>query len=317
MTDLVVRVCSLSHQETSWVDFTQNGIEQLALNENRWKNQVFDQIPFKEVAGDEGRIPVAIICEIDDKNYILTVEGDSVIFKESELPLMIPSETSEFIFYQRWDDNGFTSLESSLERGSYLACINGGSNLILKRCSENEIDETAKFDFEKVPTSESLIIQPDIPNIPYHFRNIHSDLLIANPTDSIATFKSDGHPEGEQAVFYLNTYKSNDMSSNALPVAISCHVGEKNYILCVQSNSVILKEGNLPEVIPSMTSEYIFYANEFSAAQPDNHLLKFESSCERQCFLGWQTTDPEKKLMLKKEVNDVDETKCFALKEKN
>ncbi|KAM3922926.1 interleukin-18-like [Leptodactylus fuscus] len=271
---------------------------------------------FKEVAGDEGRIPVAITCKIDNKNYIFTVEGDSVILKESKLPQRILSKTSEFIFYRRRHDNGFISLESSLERGSYLACSDDDSNLKLKRCSEDEIDETAKFDF-KILVLHSFVKQPDPPNIPYHFRNIHSDLLIANPRDSIATFKSDGHPEGEQAVFYLNTYRSNDMSSNALPVAISCHVGRKNYILCVQSNSVILKEGKLPEIIASRTSEYIFYVTEFSDPQPDNHLLKFESSSEQKCFLAWQTTDLERKLILKKEVNDIDETKRFALKEKN
>ncbi|KAG9464356.1 hypothetical protein GDO78_020069 [Eleutherodactylus coqui] len=99
----------------------------------------------------------------------------------------------------------------------------------------------------------------------------------------------------------MNIYR--ELATNdGLPVIFSCKVDNKNYLLCVQNNSVIIKESELPEEIPTETSELIFYVKEFSnghSAFCFESSLKFEPPTEQRFCLAWNKDDPVKKLILK------------------
>ncbi|XP_071969339.1 uncharacterized protein [Engystomops pustulosus] len=150
---------------------------------------------------------------------------------------------------------------------------------------------------------------------PFYFKNSNMDLLIANLEKSIVTFGLKNPTKDEKAVFYVNRY-AEIAESKGLPVVISCTVSGRNYFLCARSNSVVLQESELPEEIPTKTSEFIFYMINFS---PGDNGFRFESSLnleppeQRFCF-AWDHTDPSKNVILKPHQEDVtDETMRILL----
>ncbi|XP_066465456.1 uncharacterized protein [Eleutherodactylus coqui] len=252
---------------------------------------------------------VAISSRNGHLKHILCVENNSIILKEGELPDEILSETNEFIFYQRYsgvptDPKVFDDLtkdvifESSAKRGFFLACSDDGRNLILKR--PTEADKTTSFFMALAFDNSIMGFKPyDLEGkMPCHIRNAHDYLLVVHPEESVATFELDGDAKGEEAMFYMNIYK--ELAFNdGLPVIFSCEIDNKNYLLCVEKNSVIIKKGELPREIPSKTSELIFYAKEFSAGYGAYRLessLRFGPSLEQIFCLAW---NKEKKLILK------------------
>lgn len=267
---------------------------------------------YKDCAGLGNGEPVGISCEIGDKNYLLCVASNSLILKEGVVPEKIPTEASEFIFYQRNFLDKYRTYESSLKSGFFLAFNEEDWNLILKPYHKDELDTNAAF-LSRTSKQESFKV--GLTQIPCYLLNNNNDLLIAHPEESIATFESDGQSKEEHAIFYQDIYRELALSDKGLPVALSCKVGDKNYHLCAANNSVILKEGELPKEIPETTSELIFYRKQFS----DGHSsCRFESSLKQNNFLAWNTEDPKRKMILKPNAEDViDETMKFDLEDKS
>ncbi|XP_040282514.1 uncharacterized protein LOC120996577 [Bufo bufo] len=264
---------------------------------------------YKEI-GDGNSIPVAISCQIGSTNYLLCIESNSVILKETELPEEIPEEASEYIFYKRDCDDENVTFESSVERGFCLGCSEDDQCLVLKPYLEDEFDASKAF-LLKYSLQESFKINTGKKH-PYNFQNIHEDLLVAHPKESAVTFDSVGDVKAENTTFYMNVYS--ELGPNeGLPVTISCKVDDKNYFLCVDSDSVILKEGELPEVIPANTSELIFYAKAFANGTSS---LRFESSSVKDFCIAWNSTDS--KVILKQySENNLDETIKMCLTERD
>ncbi|XP_056400757.1 uncharacterized protein LOC130294632 isoform X2 [Hyla sarda] len=265
---------------------------------------------YKDVIGGKDGVPVVISCELNDKTYLLCVESDSVILKEIEVPEIIPSETSEFIFFKRNLCEKFRTFESSSMSGFFLALSEEDQSLTLKPYDEDKQD---LFTFLLEPSKlESFKASPII-TIPCHFWNNFHDLLIAHPEESIAKFEPEGHVEVEKATFFLDTYRELALTNKGIPMTISCKVDNKTYLLHAENNSVILKERELPKEIPTKNSELIFYRAYFSDGKSS---CRFESSSNENFCLACNIEDPEKKLMLKKyAVNDIDETMKFDLEE--
>ncbi|KAG8569263.1 hypothetical protein GDO81_014326 [Engystomops pustulosus] len=266
---------------------------------------------YKKVTGNGEDLPVAITCKIGNKNYLLCIENNLVILKESELPKVITSETSEFIFYKRNSFSEATVFEPSVMSGFYLACSEDGRDLILKPYYGDKSDKTAEI------TVAMLAFKGTKKRTSHYLQNSNKDFLIALPEESIATFESKNPETDEKAVFYLTTYRDTS-PANSLPVVISCQVNKKNYLLCARKDSVILKQSELPEEIPTKTSEFIFYMINFSHG--DNG-FRFESSVNVESgkfCLAWNHEDPRKKLILKPyRKEETDETMRFLLIEKS
>ncbi|XP_075694888.1 uncharacterized protein LOC142661391 [Rhinoderma darwinii] len=268
---------------------------------------------YKELAGNSDEIPVVISCTIGQDNYLLCVENDSVILKESEVPFTIPSEKSEFIFYQRDSFNQFTSFESSLNRGFCLAWSLEDQNLMLKPCPTDEFDETTLFFLDSI--ADLYFVLKHKEKILYNILNVHENLLIAQPEKFTAIFGSNEDAGAKETMFFLNIYNEGADHNSGLPVTISHELDESNYVLCVENDSVIFKKTPVPVEIPEKTSEFIFYIKEFSVGDSSYYL---ESSLKPGFCLSWSTEDPEKKLMLKPYPQDgKDETLSFILNEKS
>ncbi|XP_069804099.1 uncharacterized protein [Dendropsophus ebraccatus] len=258
-------------------------------------------------------VPVVLSCELNDKTYLLCVECNSVVLKESEVPEKIESETSEFIFYKRELYTECRTFESSVESGYFLAWNEEDGSLGLRPYDQDELDESAAF-YLKAVRLEAFKGVPMAP-IPCHFWNNHNDLLIAHPEQSVVKFEPEAHVEAEKATFFQDIYSELAFTNKGTPMAISCKVNNKTYLLCVQNNSVVLKENKLPPQIPTKTSELIFYKRFFSDGQSS---YRFESSFPENHCLAWTTEGPEKKLILKPySGNGIDETMKFELQEEN
>ncbi|XP_066462288.1 uncharacterized protein [Eleutherodactylus coqui] len=114
-------------------------------------------------------------------------------------------------------------------------------------------------------------------------QNFRRDPFIFFPKQFNPTFKSDKDFKVEQAGFYMDIYNNLNGHTNGLPVAISYNVRRRKYILCVQDNSVILKEGELPDV-PAENSEFIFYRRDFPSEDGTSYTL--ESSVKSGSYLA-------------------------------
>ncbi|KAG8569265.1 hypothetical protein GDO81_014328 [Engystomops pustulosus] len=132
-------------------------------------------------------------------------------------------------------------------------------------------------------------------------------LLIANPEKRTATFEPLQSTEVERAIFHLYAYKENKSNRGGLPVAIICKIGNNNYTLKAESNSVIFVDHPLPQKIPEEKSGFIFYMKNFS---PGNDCFKFESSVQNNFYLSW---NENKELILKECNEQLDETISFFL----
>ncbi|CAN2389998.1 Interleukin-1 / 18, partial [Pristimantis euphronides] len=288
----------VAHPKESTASFESDG-------QVKGEQAIFYVTTYKEFASSNG-LPAAFSCKVDNKNYFLSVENNAVIIKEGELPEEIPSESREFIFYQRnfvsdKDSYEYATFESSVKSGFFLACSEDGRNLILKPHPGEEVDKTTKFFLVFHQGSMGYEVHTFDKKAAYHIQNSYDDFLVAHPKESVAIFELDGHAKGEQAIFYVTTYK--ELASNGLPAAFSCTVDNKNYVLSVANNAVIIKEGELPKTIPEKTSELIFYIREFSTGMTSFRFessLKFEPSLEQRFCLGWNKEDPKKRLILKK-----------------
>ncbi|XP_075047193.1 interleukin-18-like [Mixophyes fleayi] len=135
--------------------------------------------------------------------------------------------------------------------------------------------------------------------IPLKFRNYHNELLIAHPGKSIATFESVDKVEDavEKAKFFLHQYREHASHQSGMPVAISCKIANKKYLMSATSDcSINFKESELPNEIPSKTSEFIFYQKVFSTGQES---FRFESSLKQDFYLAYSMEKGEKELVLK------------------
>ncbi|XP_075694893.1 uncharacterized protein LOC142661393 [Rhinoderma darwinii] len=274
----------------------------------------FYLVTYKELAGNSDEIPVVISCTIGQDNYLLCVENDSVILKESEVPFTIPSETSEFIFYKRDSFNQFISFESSLNRGFCLAWSLEDQNLMLKPCPTDELDETTLFFLDS--DRDIYFVEGLKPNEKFvcNILNVHENLLIAQPEKFTAVFASNADAGAKETMFFLNIYNEDADHNSGLPVTISHELDKSNYVLCVENDSVIFKKTEELGDIPGKTSEFIFYIKEFSVGDSSYYL---ESSLKPGFCLSWSTEDPEKKLMLKPYPQDgKDETLSFIINDK-
>ncbi|XP_073441213.1 interleukin-18-like isoform X2 [Dendrobates tinctorius] len=148
---------------------------------------------------------------------------------------------------------------------------------------------------------------------PRIIKNELDELLIVHPEKSHAIFEPVQDTGAEQATFYLHKYRDNAHGRDGLPVTISCKIGKRNYILKagnIESDAVYVEEHKLPSEIPTKTSEFIFYLQEFSIGCES---FCFESSMKEGFFLAWNK-DKEKKLILKpKPKVSIDETLNFFL----
>ncbi|XP_040282673.1 uncharacterized protein LOC120996649 isoform X1 [Bufo bufo] len=149
---------------------------------------------YREIGGDGNGIPVAISCQIGSTNYLLCIECNLVILKETELPEEIPEEASEYIFYKRNSDDKNVTFESSVERGFCLGCNEDDQYLVLKPYLEDEFDASKAFLLKY--SSEKYLKEVTGRKHPYHFQNIHKDLLVAHPKESAVTFDSVGDVKG-------------------------------------------------------------------------------------------------------------------------
>ncbi|XP_066462289.1 uncharacterized protein [Eleutherodactylus coqui] len=95
--------------------------------------------------------------------------------------------------------------------------------------------------------------------------------------------KSDVDFKVEQGGFLMNIYDNLKGRTNGLPVAISYIVRRRKYILCVEDNSVTLKEGELPDV-PAENSEFIFYRRDSPSEDRTSYTL--ESSVKSGSYLA-------------------------------
>ncbi|XP_069804010.1 uncharacterized protein [Dendropsophus ebraccatus] len=257
-------------------------------------------------------VPVVLSCKLNNKTYLLCVENNSVVLKESEMPGKIHSETSEFIFYKRDLYTGCRTFESSVESGYFLAWSKEDRSLGLRPYDQDKLDESAAFYL--IPADTRVFKGDPTTPIPSHVWNNHNELLIAHPEQSIVKFEPEPHIEAEKATFFQDIYRELAVTNKGTPMAMSCKVDNKTYLLCVENNSVILKEDKLPAEIPTKTSELIFYKRFFSDGQSS---YCFESSFIENHCLAWNTEGPEKKLILKPySGNGIDETMKFDLQEK-
>ncbi|XP_056365633.1 interleukin-18-like isoform X2 [Oenanthe melanoleuca] len=108
-------------------------------------------------------MPVAFSVQVENKSYYMCCEregGEMIVrFKEGEVPKEIPGE-SNIIFFKKT----FTSCSSrafkfeySLERGMFLAFEEEGClrKLILKKVSQDEVDETMKMSLSTFSQNEN------------------------------------------------------------------------------------------------------------------------------------------------------------------
>ncbi|KAM3658624.1 interleukin-18 isoform 2-T2 [Ammospiza maritima maritima] len=108
-------------------------------------------------------LPVAFTVQVENKSYYMCCERECgkmiVRFKEGEVPKEISGE-SNFIFFKKT----FTSccsqafkFEYSMEQGMFLAFEEEGylRKLILKKLSEDEVDETMKISLCKFSQNEN------------------------------------------------------------------------------------------------------------------------------------------------------------------
>ncbi|XP_063797965.1 interleukin-18-like isoform X2 [Pseudophryne corroboree] len=155
-----------------------------------------------------------------------------------------------------------------------------------------------------------------INEIPLMFKNYNNERLIACPEESIATFQPVDETDDprEKAMFFLHTYRELANHHKGMPVAISCKISNKEYLMCATSNSSItIKECELPKEIPSKTSEFIFYQKVFSTEQTS---FRFESSVNQDFYLAYSTEHHVKKLFLKHcPEGEIDETIMIILED--
>ncbi|XP_066463044.1 uncharacterized protein [Eleutherodactylus coqui] len=254
-------------------------------------------------SGDKNELLVAISSRNGNIKHILCVENNSIILKEGELPNEILSETKEFIFYLRCCgglkdlnllDRKTATFESSAKRGFFLACSDDGRNLILKR--PTEADKTTSFFMVKTYFVGAFTLSKN--GEPCHIQNYNDRFLVAHPEKSVATLEENGEAKGERAIFYVNQPSELAFNDGA-PVIFSCKIDEKNYLLCVEGMSVIIKNAPLPTEIPEETSELVFYMKMFSASFNTYRFqssLKFGPSLEQEFCLAWENKE---KLILK------------------
>ncbi|XP_066461695.1 interleukin-18-like [Eleutherodactylus coqui] len=144
--------------------------------------------------------------------------------------------------------------------------------------------------------------------------NLSNEQLIVDP-QKFAIFESVKDAKAE-ATFCLHIYAESGHEIDGLPVAISCQISEKKYILEASNsvddplNSVNFLEKQLPRVIESKTSGLIFYLQEFSTGDSS---FRFESSLHKGFCLAWNS---EKKLILKRK-QSIDEKEAFRFSENN
>ncbi|XP_069598443.1 uncharacterized protein [Ranitomeya imitator] len=131
-----------------------------------------------------------------------------------------------------------------------------------------------------------------IVKIQLNIRNFQNELLVANPDTNDARFQTYADAEDEKAKFYLVIYKMLNGQEGGQPVAISCTVGDKDYLLSAENNSVILKESEVPELIPSVSREFLFYIRGTVLSN-----ITFESSVEPGFFLASNEDDSSLILM--------------------
>lgn len=148
-------------------------------------------------------------------------------------------------------------------------------------------------------------------SIPCNFKNIFDQKLIPYPEKCFAAFQSCGSEEetdGSQPIFFLKKYKELAWHDRGLAVAITFKENNKNYIVSVNSDSSLsFNQRELPQDIPGVQSEIIFYQKVFRKEHPNSFC--FESSLKQNCYLGFSADDNNKKLVLKHlPGNNLDET---------
>ncbi|XP_077313826.1 interleukin-18-like [Lithobates pipiens] len=152
-------------------------------------------------------------------------------------------------------------------------------------------------------------------SIPCNLKNIFNQILIPYPEKCFAAFqacRTEEEPDGSQPIFFLKKYKELAWHDRGLAVAITFKENNKNYVVSVNSDSsIVLNQCELPQDIPGMQSEIIFYQKVFREEHPNS--FRFESSLKQNFYLGFSADDYNKKLVLKHLPGDnLDETIMFT-----
>ncbi|XP_073513271.1 uncharacterized protein [Phyllobates terribilis] len=198
------------------------------------ENAKFEMFIYKILNGQGNGQPVAISCTIDNNNYLLSVENNSVILKESEVPELVLLENSECIFYLRGDVISSTTFESSVEPGFFLASNEDDSRLILKPHSEEEPEDTAKLRLDSVKYTKTSTSQ----KIPHHFWNIRIESDSQLEESPVESFEESGDAD---LFAILNVFRPS-ISTQIIPYHIQNHM--KDFLVADPEKKMVTFESN-------------------------------------------------------------------------
>ncbi|KAM4651643.1 interleukin-18-like [Discoglossus pictus] len=145
--------CLRNNNNRLLVAFPENSFAIFEVSEKADENQTkFCMHRYKESNHRKDGIAVLFSVDAKNKKYLMYCAGDGEIhFKEETLPQHIPSDKSEYIFYQKAFSCTDSSLkfESSIKPDHYLAFReeNNMQRLVLKHCPAGCLNETIRISF--------------------------------------------------------------------------------------------------------------------------------------------------------------------------
>ncbi|XP_077105858.1 uncharacterized protein LOC143764312 [Ranitomeya variabilis] len=225
------------------------------------ENAKFYLVIYKMLNGQEGGQPVAVSCTVGDKDYLLSVENNSVILKESEVPELIPLEGREFIFYIRGTVLSNITFESLAEPGFFLSSNEEDSSLILMPHSEEEPENLAKLQLGSIKFTEMTPLDKIKKKIPYNFWNIRIDINHSEHESSSFFEES----EDTELSDLLSVFKP-VVSTHIIPFHIQNHM--KEFLVADPEKHIVTFESNGLEKDEQST----FYVNMYRQSSSSDGL---------------------------------------------
>ncbi|XP_063797963.1 interleukin-18 isoform X2 [Pseudophryne corroboree] len=128
------------------------------------------------------------------------------------------------------------------------------------------------------------------------------------PSGSKAVFANPSDPDRRN--FELQAYRTN-IIYDGLSVAFTVTVNNEQYCLCCSEEmELFFKKENCPDTIIGEKSGIIFFQKQFSEG---NESFKFEASLLKNYYLAVSEDNGKRKLVLKKNYDEVDETQMFDI----